>query len=525
MSSTRIIPFRPWFAGGLGLCAAAFLFSAGPATSMCQLVSDTTQGNRADAHAEEGMQFARAGNLTSADSELRKAVALAPGNAEFLRDLATVLAMEKKFDESTSYFQRALKIDPHDVAARRYLGANLWQLHRYAEARQNLRILLHANPGDPQALLLLGMVSENTRDYGTAAKTLASVPTLVRAQPESIAALARSYYHIGETAKARAWLNELHNQAAGVQAVLLGAQIADEMQDYQTAETLLSSVATHYSDQTDLQYRLALVKFHAQRFAESSHILQQLLDDGHQTSEVDRLLASCFRAQKQDEEAIHVLQDAIQLDPENEASYLDLAGILIARKQISAAMELAQRMTTAFPDSSRVLVSKGSIELAASDFTDALGSFNRAVQLEPRNADAMIGLARAQANAGMTDRAKTTLDQAIARFPEKSRFELELGQVLLKEAETGVKSAELRAEQLFNSAIAHDNRLAEAHYELGALALGRGQAAGALLHLKKAAKLDPSSAKTHFALSRAYRRLGRNDEAAKEATLFDKLKE
>src|SRR2546430_10036023 len=61
--------------------------------------------------------------------------------------------------------------------------------------------------------------------------------------------------------------------------------------------------------------------------------------------------------------------------------------------------------------------------------------------------------------------------------------------------------------------------------DLGALALGRGQAAGALLHLKKAAKLDPSSAKTHFALSRAYRRLGRNDEAAKEATLFDKLKE
>jgi len=492
---------------------------------MCRLVSDTTQGNRADAHAEEGMQFARAGNLTSADSELRKAVALAPGNAEFLRDLATVLAMEKKFDESTSYFQRALKIDPHDVAARRYLAANLWQLHRYAEARQNLRILLHANPGDPQGLLLLGMVSENTRDYGTAAKTLASVPTLVRAQPESIAALARSYYHIGETAKARAWLNELHNQAAGVQAVLLGAQIADEMQDYQTAETLLSSIATNYSDQTDLQYRLALVKFHAQRFAESSHILQQLLDDGHKTSEVDRLLASCFRAQKQDEEAIHVLQDAIQLDPENEASYLDLAGILIARKQISAAIGLAQRMTKAFPDSSRVFVSKGSIELAASDFTDALGSFNRAVQLEPRNADAMIGLARAQANAGMTDRAKTTLDQAIARFPEKSRFELELGQVLLKEAETGVKSAELRAEQLFNSAIAHDNRLAEAHYELGALALGRGQAAGALLHLEKAAKLDPSSAKTHFALSRAYRRLGRNDEAAKEATLFDKLKE
>src|SRR5437016_10431263 len=250
------------------------------------------------------MKFARAGNLTSADSELRKAVALAPGNAEFLRDLATVLAMEKKFDESTSYFQRALKIDPQDLVARRYLAANLWQLHRYAEARKNLRILLNANPGDPQALLLLGMVSENTKDYATAAKTLASVPTLVRAQPESIAALARSYYHIGETEKARAWLDELQNHQAGIQAALLGAQVADEMQDYKTAEAFLSSVAPRYSDQNELRYRIALVKFHAQQFEESRQLLRELMDDGYRTGEVNRLLATCFRAQNRHEEAI-----------------------------------------------------------------------------------------------------------------------------------------------------------------------------------------------------------------------------
>src|SRR2546430_16632146 len=230
MSMIRTAPPRAWLAGALSrrLCAAAFLFAPCSILSMYQILSNATQEDRAETHWAEGLALAKVGNLHSAEAELRKAVAFAPGNAEFLRDLATVLAMEKKFGESTSYFQRALKIDPHDVAARRYLGANLWQLHRYAEARQNLRILLHANPGQPQAHLLLGMVSENTRDYGTAAKTLASVPTLVRAQPESIAALARSYYHIGETAKARAWLNELHNQAAGVQAVLLGAQIRSE---------------------------------------------------------------------------------------------------------------------------------------------------------------------------------------------------------------------------------------------------------------------------------------------------------
>jgi len=503
----------------------AFLFAPSSVLSMHQLFYNATQDNSAETHSAEGRALAKVGNLQSAEAELRKAVASAPGKAEFLRDLATVLAMEKKLDESTSYFQRGLKIDPRDFVARRYLAANLWQLHRYAEARQNLRMLLNANPGDPQALLLLGMVSENTKDYATAAKTLASVPTLVRAQPESIAALARSYYHIRETEKARAWLNKLQNHAAGVRAVFLGVQIADEMQDYKTAEKLLSSLAQHYSDQTDLRYRLALVKFHAQQFEESRQILQQLIDDGYKTSEVNRLLASCFRAQNRHEEAMHALQEAIQLDPANEASYLDLASILLAQKQISSAMELAQRMAKAFPDSSRVFASKGSIELGAGDFTDAVSSFTRAAQLEPASSDATIGLARAQANAGMPEQAKATLDSAIGRFHEKARFELELGQVLLKEAETGNKGAEVRAEQLLNSAVAHDSRLAEAHYELGDLALLRGQAARALIHLEKAAKLAPSSAKTHFALSRAYRQLGQKEEAAKQAALYDQLKE
>jgi len=135
--------------------------------------------------------------------------------------------------------------------------------------------------------------------------------------------------------------------------------------------------------------------------------------------------------------------------------------------------------------------------------------------------------ARAQRDAGMSQEAKATLDIAMLRFTQKAPFELELGQMLMKEAETGNgdKHAEVKAEELFNSAIAHDGKLADAHYELGELALDRGDLAAALVHLKMAAKLTPSSANTHFALSRVYRRLGQGQQAAKETALFEKLKQ
>ena len=517
------------FCRRLALCASACagLVLCSPAFPLCNLVSDVSdapQDDRAETHAERGLQFAKGGNLDSAESELRNAVALAPTNAEFLRDLGTVLAMEKKLEESTSLLQRALKIDAHDLAARRYVAANLWQLQRYAEARENLRVLLDAAPGDAQGLLLLGMVAENSGDYATAAKALTSVPALVRAQPESIAALAKSYYHLGETQKARAWLKELQSLRAGVPPVLLGVQIAEEMKDYEMAETLLISLQASDADQTEVNYRLALVKFHAKQFDGSRQILQRLLDEGHKTGAIERLLAACYGAQKRPDDAIQALREAIQLEPANEASYLDLGNMLMAERRLTQASELARRMANAFPESSGVLLLKGSIELAMNDYTGAVSSFTRATQLEPGNANAAIGLARAQNGAGMPEQAKAILGSAIERFPEKAAFELEMARVLLKEAETGDNAAEAKAEGLLKSAVARDDTLADAHYELGELALRRDQAAKAVPHLRKAAKLAPASARIHFALSRAYRQLGRREEAAQEASLYDKLK-
>lgn len=507
------------------LCAAALLFVPSFVLSTDQSTSTARQDNLAKTHSEEGLALANAGKPDLAEAELCKAVALEPSNAEFLRDLGTVLAMEKKFDESSSYFQRALKIEPGDLVARRYLAANLWQLHRYEEAKQNLQKLLRAKPGDPQALLLFGMVSENMGDYTTAVKALASVPTLVRVQPESIAALARSYYHLGDVAKARVWLMELPSHPAGEPAVLLGAKIADEMQDHEAAETLLTALQSKGADPSNVKYRLAVVKFHAKQFEQSEQLLQQLLDGGHKSAEIERLLASCYRAQNRDREAVHALQDAVNLEPENPTNYLELGNALLADRRIVPALELAKRTVNAFPDTSGAFILKGQVELAALHFTDSIDSFTRALQIEPVSSDAMIGLARAQGGAGMNEQAKTTLDRAIKKFPEKAPFELELAELLLKEAERGKKDAEARAEELLKSAIARDEGLAEAHYQLGNLALRRGNPSKALVYLQSAAKLEPQSAKVHFALSRAYRRLGQDQEATRQAALYDKLKE
>jgi tetratricopeptide (TPR) repeat protein len=477
----------------------------------------------AAAHSDKGLQLAQAGDLAGAESELRSAVALAPENPEFLTSLATVLAMEKKLEDSTNVFKRALKMDPQNLTARRYLAANLWQLHRYPEAKQNLELILKQNSNDQPSRLLLGMVAENMKDYGTAVKMLASVPAEVRKQPESIAALAVSYYKMGEKQKARHTLEELQNHSTGTRAVLLGAQIADEAGDYETAERLLASIRSNYSDRAGLDYRIAAVQYHAQKFAESEQTLLQLVETGNRTGQILNLLGWCYQKQGQSEQAMRAFEDGISIEPNEESNYLDLEKILIATNRLAAALEIAKRTTAALPNSPRAFVMRGSIEMQSSQFTNAVASYRRAKEVGATGADAALGLADAEFAADMTKESQADFEAGIQQFPKDARFRVHYALALLKEAETGDSRVEARAEELLKSAVKLDPGSVEAYCQLGELALTDGHTAEAQRDYETAAKLGPQNAKAHFGLSKVYRRLGRTDEATREEKLFQKL--
>src|SRR6476660_9412902 len=93
------------------VCAVCLLFLR---NGGAELASHVLQAEQAETHAEKGLRLAQTGNLQLAEEELRKAVAMAPAKAVFLSHLGTILAMEGKLEESTAFFQNALKLDPAD---------------------------------------------------------------------------------------------------------------------------------------------------------------------------------------------------------------------------------------------------------------------------------------------------------------------------------------------------------------------------------------------------------------------------
>src|SRR5207247_1658425 len=127
--------------------------------------------------------------------------------------------------------------------------------------------VLKKPPRDQQATYLLGLVAGQLGDYPVSAKLLESVSKLVNERPQSIIALANAYYRTERKQKAQKLLASLKTHSGGSQGVFMGALIALQVNDYELAEDLLSSIQTTYPDKAALNANLALVQFRSGRIS------------------------------------------------------------------------------------------------------------------------------------------------------------------------------------------------------------------------------------------------------------------
>ena len=209
------------------------------------------------------------------------------------------------------------------------------------------------------------------------------------------------------------------------------------MQDYDTAQLLLARIPPDSPEVGLARYRLALVKFHAGKYQESAAILQELRSAGQQSGDILRLLAWCYQRQNHSDQAIAIFREAVRLNPSDEQNFLDLGTLLLANRSFGPALELAKRTVDAFPDSANALRLLGSIQLASEQFTDAMKTYSHSLSLDPHSSAGILGLAKAQAGAGMEKEARTTLENANREFPGNAELELELALLLLKQGEAG----------------------------------------------------------------------------------------
>jgi tetratricopeptide (TPR) repeat protein len=483
------------------------------------------QSEAAQKHWERGQELAGAGNLAEATAEFREAVALAPNNPRYLATLGAALAQQQNLEEAVRYFDRAHKADPSNVPVLQNLAAAQWQLGRLRDAETNLRQILKLDPSNREAPLILGMVLENLGEYSAAAKLLSSVPDRVKTHPESIAALLHSYYETARLKEAHRLEDDLlADPKDDAQPIFLCATVAVRARDFPAAEKMLSAIRAVAPDPVEIDYELALVRYGAGQYSEAEQILQKLIEQSGESSRYFNLIGWCLAKESKIHEAVKAFDRAIDLDPKKDANYVDLATVLMDAQLLPAALEAANKAVEVDSNSYPAQRIVGQIQTRQHNYEAAVQSYTRAAELNRNDAAASLDLAESQAAAGRFDDACSTLDQSIKKFPRASQLYYHYALILLYPAGADDPKRQSKAIALLQQALALDNSIAGAHYELGNLWLQQGQSLKSLNELQAAAKLDPSDSKAHYALWSVLRKLDRKQQAEDELQIFKKLK-
>jgi tetratricopeptide (TPR) repeat protein len=231
------------------------------------------------------------------------------------------------------------------------------------------------------------------------------------------------------------------------------------------------------------------------------------------------------------EEAVAAFADAVRLDPANptlnahlESVSLDWGAELAGSRHFRAGLVHARVTAERFPKSARAYLMLGLFQARNQQNLAAVASYRRAVELDPQSADASVGLGVAQSSAGLVKDAEATFEAGLKKFPDNAKHRQAYGVLLARMAESGEAPAG-RAVAMLESALALDPLLAEAHYQLGSLALASNGAAAAVLHFEAAARNGLDDSRLHYATARALRRLGKADESARHMELFRKRKQ
>lgn len=461
-------------------------------------------------------------DLQQAETVARRTALLRPADPAALALLAGILTRRGRHGEASDLYTQAVRIDSDNLTLRRDLAASQWRAARLDRARASIESVLAQAPRDRRSLLLAGMIADSQGRHVEAAQLLEDAGAGVWESPESMVAMVRGLYRSGRIDQARRALKRFESVVPGADSQAAAGAAAFDAGDFRASKRLFES-AEHsgHADRAGMLFNAALSSYRLGDFSSARLSLEESLGFEPSNDEAWNLLGWSFERGGDTRQALASLQRAIELAPESERHTFDLGTILASHRETwHLAMETAASGLSRHPNSSKLHQLMGLIQMRQQHFLDATASYQRARELAPDSADLHLGLLVALRASGQVERAIEAARASIAKFRQDAALRHQLGRIHSQRAEWGDPQAAALGAARLREAIALDPGMADAHYELGSLALRAGDLPAAHASLRRAAELAPRSGKAHYALARCLRRLGRPAEAARAMRAF-----
>jgi Flp pilus assembly protein TadD len=404
-------------------------------------------------------------------------------------------------------------------------AVSAYEAGRYAEAVPLLEKLVRALPESFEVHELLGLVYAAESEDAKANDHLAKA---VRIKPNDAVArsnLAASYARLGKMDLAEEQFGKAAELEPGNfdanhnlgEAYVRTGKVARAIPYLEKAQRIAP-------DSYDNGYDLSMAYFTTGRLGDARSSVEQLLKLKN-TAELHNLLAQIEEKDGNFIAAVNQFETAAHIEP-SESNLFDWAGELMVHRTLDPAVEVFRQATERYPNSPRLMVGLGMAYYARGNYDDAVKALLRAADLNPADPRVYKFLARAY------DSSPAQASEVIERFRRFAELQPSNGQALYYYAMSLWKGKRAQdpdfdpqqIEALLKRAIAADQKLAEAHLQLGNLHADQGNFAEALPEYQRALELDSDLADGHYRLAQAYVRTGQKDKAQEQFQIYQQLR-
>jgi tetratricopeptide (TPR) repeat protein len=433
-------------------------------------------------------------NYDRAQEALNHLLEASDKDPETIRMIAEVHLAKGETEEAQKRFREAIAIF-QDHARRRpeqpSIHFRLAQLHvrvgEVEQAKSRLQTVVELAPNSPSAVLLLSELQINNRE---AAKAVGPLEDLTKRQPSALGfeLLGKAYLQEQKFPQATAAFTRFSELAPSEPRARfqLGTSLANEGKLREGVRELEKALEMNPSYVEPLAL-LASIDARQQRLGAALSRVQDQMAKIDATGQHQFLLGQLYAASNQMDYAEVAYRKAVELDPNLNAAYAQLAQIYVRTNRIDEALAEMEKGLQHNPKNVPVMMMKGMLQHQKGAIADAQVTYEGLLGINPNFAPAANNLAYILQEKGDLERALELAELARKEAPDNPDIADTLGWILYQ------RGALDRALGLLKEAAAGRPQNAEILYHLGLAHHKLGQFEDTARVLKQAIALAPNS--------------------------------
>ena len=277
------------------------------------------------------------------------------------------------------------------------------------------------------------------------------------------------------------------------------------------------------SHQYPASFNLALCYVGTGQFRAAIEVLNDLRGQGHDSVDVENLLAQAYIANAQPKEGLASLQKAATLSPQNEKLYTFVADACMDHRDYRLGLKVVDLGLQNLPQSARLHYERAVFLTQLDQFDRAKPDFELAGKLGMGGEVGYLAAAHEKLLAGDIPDAIQTAREGVRKGYENHALLTVLGEALIRSGISPGQPELAEAQTALQKAVAGQPNDPTSQIALGSLYLIAGRLQDAIVCLEMARRLDPDQPSVYANLAKAYERRGDAKQAQDALAALEKL--